>query len=83
MTWYIFPSRKEDRLFVLVAIATAFLIKTVVYPHLSNPYWILFMDVGDPILTVYFWFFSVIIFKEYYSDKIKELEAEAERIKAR
>ena len=74
MTWYLFPSRKEDKLILLIGIATALLIRIIVYPHLTNPYWILFMDIGGPTITVYLWGFSLVLFKEYYNEKYKELE---------
>lgn len=81
MTWYIFPNHKEDKLILLIIIATALLIRIIVYPHLTNPYWILFMDIGGPVIIVYLWIFSLVLFKEYYSEKYKELEQELKRLK--
>ena len=81
MTWYIFPSRKEDRLILLIVIATALLFRILIYPHLSNPYWIAFMDIGGYVLTFYLWIFSLVLFKEVYSERYKELEKELMRLK--
>ena len=81
MTWYIFPTRKEDKVILLIVIATALLFRILIYPHLANPYWIAFMDIGGYVLTFYLWIFSLVLFKEYYSEKYKELEKELERLK--
>ena len=81
MTWYIFPTRKEDRIVVLIIIATALLFRVCIYPFLSNPYWLLFFEIGGIVLTVYLWVFALIFFKAYYSNKLKELQKELERLK--
>ena len=81
MTWYIFPTRKEDRLILLIILATGLLFRIGIYPHLTNPYWLLFMDIAGPVVTIYVWVFSLVLFKEYYSEKYKELEKELERLK--
>lgn len=81
MTWYVFPTKKEDRIVLLIIIATALLFRVCIYPFLTNPHWILFFEIAGVTLTVYLWVFSLIFFKAYYSNKLKELEKELERLK--
>ena len=81
MTWYIFPTKKEDRLIMLIFISVLLLIRVCVRPFLTNEYWILFFDIGGPIVTGYLFFLSLILAFKHYSIKIKELQKELESLK--
>ena len=81
MTWYIFPTKKEDRLIMLIFISVLLLIRVCVRPFLTNIYWILFFDIAGPIVTTYLFFLALILAFKHYSIKIKQLQKELERLK--